>query len=151
MRLSWVMPIVAIAFALPVSAQQVDQSVRQQIEMYKEHFNKQDAPALAALYTKDGVLVGRGAVTSGTQAIVEFYERIFQSGTSHFEATVEQASLLGNDVAIGIGEYHVNGQGQSGAIKIDGNWTAVYVRDAGTWKIRLLTAVPKPPPPTVAK
>jgi len=155
MRLRWVLPIVAIAFALPVSAQQVDQDVRRQIErigaMYAEHYNKQDAPALAALYTKDGVLVARGVVKSGTQALVEFYERIFQSGTNHLESTVDQASQLGSDTAIGIGEYHVIGQGQSGPIKVDGDWTGVYIREAGTWKIRLLTSVPKPAPPTATK
>jgi hypothetical protein len=43
--------------------------------------------------------------------------------------------------------YHITGQGQNGAIKIDGNWGAINVREGGELKIRLVVAVPKPPSP----
>jgi hypothetical protein len=50
-----------------------------------------------------------------------------------------------------VGEYHLIDQSKSSPAKIDGHWTAVYVRDEGTWKIRLLTAVPDLPPAPLAK
>jgi len=50
-----------------------------------------------------------------------------------------------------VGEYHLIDQSKSSPTKIDGHWTAVYVRDEGTWKIRLLTAVPDLPPAPLAK
>jgi hypothetical protein len=47
-----------------------------------------------------------------------------------------------------MGEYHITGKNQSGApIEVKGIWTGIDVREGGTWKIRLLTAFPKAPPP----
>jgi len=43
-------------------------------------------------------------------------------------------------------EYANSGQGQSGPLQVRGRWTAVYTREDGVWKMRLLTAVPIPPP-----
>jgi hypothetical protein len=50
-----------------------------------------------------------------------------------------------------IGEFHLSGQGDNGPTKLDGRYTAVDVREGGTWKIRLLTAVPIPPPAQAAR
>jgi uncharacterized protein (TIGR02246 family) len=148
-------PIVAIALTSPALGQQADPGIRQAVEriaaMYSEHFNKQDATGIAELYTKDGVLVSQspaGAVKSGTQAIAQNYENLFKLGANRLDLTVGQAAQLGGDVIVSWGnEYHITGQGQNGPLKIDGDWTGAYVRDAGTWKLRLVTAVPKPPPP----
>jgi hypothetical protein len=47
-----------------------------------------------------------------------------------------------------LGEFHITGKNQSGApIEVNGRWTAVYVLEGGTRKIRMLTALPKAPPP----
>ena len=47
-----------------------------------------------------------------------------------------------------MGEYTLSGKNQSGAaMEVSGRWTAVDVRVGGQWKIRLLTALPKAPPP----
>ena len=69
----------------------------------------------------------------------------------HNGQTIEQISPLGNDADIRIGEFHLSGQGQNGTIKLDGRYTAVDVREGGTWKIRLLTAVPIAPPAQAAR
>jgi ketosteroid isomerase-like protein len=51
-------------------------------------------------------------------------------------------------MALGLGEYHLTGKDQSGQpLDATGRWTAVYVVDGGTRKIRMLTALPKAPPP----
>jgi hypothetical protein len=71
--LRWNLPVVAIALALPASAQTVDPGIRQAVEglaaTFAAHYNKQDAAAVAGTFTKDGVLVSQspqGAVWSGT-------------------------------------------------------------------------------------
>src|ERR1700719_3894644 len=150
MRSRWVfLAIPVIALAVPASAQQVDQNIRQQIEQvaaqFAEHFNKQDA--IASMFTKDGVLVSSAAtaVKTGPQAITENYENLFKTGNNHNQITVDQVSPFGTDAAISMGEYHLPGQGQKGPIKVDGHWAGVDVREGGVWKIRLLTAVPNPP------
>ena len=156
--LQWTLAIVAAAFVVPASAQLVDPSLIAGVDRifatYTEGFKKQDASAVAEVFTTDGVLLSQspnGVVNSGTQAIAQRYESIFKLGANNISITRSQLTQLGNDVAIALGEYQVTGQGQSGPIKMDGDWSAtyVYVRDAGTWKIRLLTVVPKPPAATM--
>jgi uncharacterized protein (TIGR02246 family) len=128
-----------------------DQNTRQQIEQlvttYRENWNNHNAAGIAGLYTKDGVLVSQAprVVKTGTQEIAQQYETIFKT-MSHNDAATAEVSPLGTDSVFSVGEYHLSGQGQSGPAKVDGHWTAVYVHEGGTWKIRLLTAVPDLPP-----
>ena len=132
------------------STRAVDPNVRKAVEQvsaaYKEHFNKNDAAGVAALFTKDGLLISQspeGAVKSGTQAIVQRYEGFFKGGFTKMDTKVVQVARLADDVAIGWGEYVFSGQGKSGPTKLTGTWSATYVRDTGTWKCRLLNAIPK--------
>jgi ketosteroid isomerase-like protein len=81
-----------------------------------------------------------GVLKSGPQMIAKNYERLFKLGANHLDISLGR-------LAIGIGEYHVTGQGKNGPIKIDGDWSATYVRDAGTWKIRILNAIQRPAAP----
>jgi ketosteroid isomerase-like protein len=92
------------------------------------------------------VLVTQSAkvVKTGQQEIEEQYQNTFKAGIAHDSATVEQISPVGNEL-ISAGEYHLVDQSESSPTKIDGHWTAVYVRDGGAWKIRLLRAFPDLP------
>jgi ketosteroid isomerase-like protein len=92
-----------------------------------------------------GVLVN----AAGMQAdIAKYYEGAFKAGFDHNEVTVDQAWPLGADTALVMGEYTISGKNQSGAaMESAGRWTAVDVREGGQWKIRMLTAFPKPPQP----
>jgi uncharacterized protein (TIGR02246 family) len=160
MRSPWIISaILAISLTPPAFAQGVDQNTKQQIEKiiaaYHEAWNNHNAAGIAALYTKDGIVVTAGSyypkvVKNGTQEIEQNYEGLFKTGTVHDSATADQILPLGNSEVMTVGQYHLTRQGQSGPTKLDGYWTAVYVNDRGTLKIRLLTAVPNPPPPTSA-
>ena len=117
-----------------------------------ENWNKHDAVGIAALYTKDGVLVTpTGAVRSGSQEIEQASQGVMKTFPQRNGEMIEQISPLGNDADIRIGEFHLSGQGPNGPTKLDGRYTAVDVREGGTWKIRLLTAVPIPPPAQAAR
>ena len=83
----------AMSFALPAFAQQkntVDPKIEQQIRTlaakYDEAINKQDAAAVAALYTQDGIgqipepKVGPG---HGRQGIEKAYAHTFQGLAGH--------------------------------------------------------------------
>jgi uncharacterized protein (TIGR02246 family) len=148
--------VIAIGLAPPAIAQGVDANTKQQIEKiiaaYHEAWNNHNAAGIAALYTKDGIMVTQSpkVVKNGTQEIEQQNEDTFKAGTVHDSATADQIVPLGTDAVMSVGEYHLTGKGESGPTKIDGHWTAVYVHDGGTLKIRLLTAVPNPPPPTSA-
>jgi uncharacterized protein (TIGR02246 family) len=158
MRSIWIIgAFAALSLITPVSAQQVDQSTRQQIDKifaaYHENWNKHDAAGIAGLYTDDGVLVTDRTAGSkkGRQEIEQYYTDLFNRISHHDSATVDEIFSLGSNGVITVGEYHLSGQGQSGPIKADGHYTAVDVLEDGTWKIRLLTAVPNPPPTAPAR
>jgi uncharacterized protein (TIGR02246 family) len=151
MRRFWIIWTIAFSLTPTAFAQQVDQNTRQQIEQlvttYRADWNKQDAAGIAGLYTKDGVLVTQAPkiVKTGSQEIEQNYQNLFKT-MSHNDAATADVFPLGTDTVYSVGEYHLSGQNQNGPIKADGHWTAVYVRDGGTWKIKLLTAVPDLPP-----
>jgi uncharacterized protein (TIGR02246 family) len=158
MRSIWFISAVAVLSlaASEASAQAVDQSTRQQIEKlmatFAEDWNKQDAVGLASLYTADGVAVVPDVkmVYVGLREIEQHFRDNFKSGESHNQSTLDQVWPFGSSAVIAFGAYHLTGQGQNGPIKVDGHWTAMDVRDGNTWKIRLLTALHDPPPPTSA-
>ena len=148
--------IAALGLAFSAYAEQVDPNTRQQIEKmiaaYHENWNKHNAAGIAGLYTNDGVLVTQSpkVVKTGQQEIEQQYQNTFKADIAHDSATADQIRPVGNEL-ISVGEYHLIDQSKSSPAKIDGHWTAVYVRDEGTWKIRLLTAVPDLPPAPLAK
>jgi hypothetical protein len=88
-------------------------------------------------------LVNAAGVYSSAE---ESFTNAFKAGFNHQEVTVGQVSVIAPNVVIGMGEYTNTGQGPSGALQVHGRWTAVYVRENGGLKIRLLTGVPIPPP-----
>jgi uncharacterized protein (TIGR02246 family) len=156
MRALWI--ISAILVILPAgspSAQQSHLDTRYQIEQmaatFAEHYNKQDAAALASMFTKDALRVSSDgtAVSAGAQGIEESFNTQFKAGLAHIELVVDQVSPFGADAAVTIGKYQLTGQGRSGPLKMDGHWTEVEVREGGVWKIRLLTVTPKTAPNAV--
>lgn len=135
--------------ALSVSAVAAEGDPKQKIEAvaseYAASFNKHDGAGIAALFATGGIHVNPAGPRSD---IAEFYDGAFKAGFDHEEITVDQAWPLGSDMALAIGNYRLSGKNQSGApIETGGIWTATYVTEDGKLKIRLLSAMPKPPPP----
>ncbi|MCK1294953.1 nuclear transport factor 2 family protein [Bradyrhizobium sp. 136] len=106
-------------------------------------FNKQDGAGIAALFAAGGLQVNPAGPRSD---IAEFYQGAFKAGFDHEEITVDQAWPLGSDMALAIGMHRLSGKNQSGApMQTGGVWTATYVTEGGKLKIRLPSAMPKPP------
>ena len=155
MRSVWIIaPIIAIGLSTSTLAQGVDQNTKQQIDQiiaeYHDAWNKHDAAAVAALYTKDGVQVTQSAqsVKRGQQDIQQNMDKAFATVPHHDSATADEIIPVGADAFMSVGEYHIVGSSDN---KIDGHWTAVYVPEGGKLKIRLLTAVPDLPPAPAAR
>ena len=71
---------------------------------------------------------------------------LFRSdGEEKIAAKVNYAEPLGNDMAMAAGDVDVtfNVEPKLRALF----WSAIYVKEGGQWKIRMLTAGIKPPPP----
>lgn len=126
-----------------------DAEVKMQLEKmassYVESYSKQDPAGLVALYAKGGVLVTPMGVQADLAAV---YGGAFKAGFNRVEVKIDQAWPLGADAALATGTYRATGKNPSGApLEQGGLWTATYVREGGTFKIRMLTAFPPAPPP----
>jgi ketosteroid isomerase-like protein len=147
MRISYALCFLIVVFSAPALAADADlkQEVQKIGATYAENFNKQDAAGIAALYAKGGMQVNPVGPTTD---IAKRYEGVFKAGFNHLDVAVDQVSPLGADMALGVGEYHITGKNQTGQpLDVTGRWTAVYVVEGGTRKIRMLTALDKAPPP----
>jgi uncharacterized protein (TIGR02246 family) len=149
MRSGWSFVLVlSIAYSTSAIAQQSHLDPREQIEQlaatFSERYNKQDAAAIASMFTKDAVRVTSDSAASvGPESIEEAFKTQFKTGFRHIDLAIDQVSSVGADAAITVGAYQITGQGQSGLLNVAGHWTEVDVREEGVWKIRLLTFTPK--------
>ena len=140
----------AIGFTLPTLAQQkdtVDPQIIEQLnalcEKLDEAFNNNDAAAVAALFTKDGVLVTNSGPIYGREAIEKYQADVFKNG--HFSNHLGKCDQYGTHV-IGTagnevwrnGYWSLTWQGKTGdPIQLKGYWSAIQVREGDTWKNRM--------------
>jgi uncharacterized protein (TIGR02246 family) len=147
-----------ICFAVPAFAQQkntADSKIVQQRDLLgiakaiddfgalslklDEAFNKNDASAIAALFTEDGILVTSDGMFSGRQAIEKRYADIFQRWPiTTFSGQRYQLNAIDNAVW-SVGEWWSTIQSETGPKFEGGYWSAIYIHDGDDWKIRLLT------------
>ena len=150
MRLPFILCFMFAILCTPVIAAD-DQSAKQEVDKittaFKESFDKQNSAGISALFTKDGVLVN----PTGRHAdVAQVYDGIFKAGVNQLQVTVDEATTVDPDIdtMVAIGDWQTSGKNASGeAIGDSGHWTATHLRDGGAWKIRMLTAFPKAPPP----
>jgi len=97
--------------------------------------------ALAALYTEDAVRVTAHGTFSGRQAIAKDYAERFQRYQSNnYVRKGDRVNAVGNDVRAS-GKWSCAFHDTDGRYKhIDGHYSAVWVRDGNTWKIRRATS-----------
>ena len=148
MRMSYVVCLLITAISMPTVAAD-DLGLKQEVEKlataYADSFNKQDAAGIASLYAAGGVHV---TAAGPTTEIAKRYEGAFKAGFNHNDITVNQVWPLGTDTLLAMGEYHITGKNASGApVEGGGLWTSTDVRESGVWKIKMLSAFPKAPPP----
>jgi ketosteroid isomerase-like protein len=147
MRMSYAFLLIT-ALVTPSFAADGDEKIKQEIEKlaaaFAAGYDKQDSAGIAALFVSGGVLINPGSVHTD---IAKYYEGGFKTGFNHNEITVNRVWPLGADTVLATGEFHATGKNESGApLDNAGIWTATDVREGGTWKVKMLTAFPKPPP-----
>jgi uncharacterized protein (TIGR02246 family) len=161
----------AISFALPTFAQQKDTAgprIAQQRDLLgdvkalaefgdlglklDEAYNKNDAVAVAALFTEDAVLVGPDWMSSGRKAIEQSYKETFQrSPITDFNSRRERRHLNAIDNAVwSTGQWFSTLQSETGPVFSWGYWSAIYVWEGDAWKIRMLTLSERPRPAAAA-
>ncbi|MBV8277371.1 MAG: nuclear transport factor 2 family protein [Verrucomicrobia bacterium] len=160
-RLLLTLVALAITFALPTFAQQkdtIDSQIDEQVtKKLDEAFNNGDAAALAALFTQDAVWVTPQGPVTGREAIQKRFAAMFQQGhySNHLNkddpGSPHMIGTAGNEVWR-TGDWSVILEGKSGGqIQLKGYWGAINVREAETWKIRMLTFNLAPSPAAETK
>ena len=105
----------------------------------EEAFNKNDASAIAALFTEDGILVVSDGMFSGRQAIEKRYADLFERWPiTTFSGQRCQLNAIDNAVW-SVGEWWSTIQSETGPKFEGGYWSAIYIHEGNDWKIRLLT------------
>jgi uncharacterized protein (TIGR02246 family) len=124
------------------SAEDFKEEANKIASAYRDCYTKQDPACIAALYTKDGFLVN----PAGKHEIPVFYTNSFKAGFNKLESTVDEVWQVDDDTPAAMGKFHITGKNDKGEpMDAAGVWTAVYVKQDGKWKARMLTAAPIPP------
>ena len=152
----------AIGLALPTFAQQTntpDPQLREKliaaIKKHTDALDKNDAAAVAANFTEDGILVTPDGPIFGRESIEKYYVGVFkQVQLSNNLAPVDEDSphiigTAGNEMWA-TGKWSATVKGQNfGPVEAKGYWSVI--REGDDWKIRMLTFNQTPaPPPTGA-
>jgi uncharacterized protein (TIGR02246 family) len=113
-----------------------------------EAYDKNDAAAVATLFTEDGLFVGPDGMFSGRQNIETRHTETFKgSPIIEFNCSRERRHLNAIDNAVwSAGQWASTSQSQHGPVFAWGCWTAIYVREGDVWKFRMLTLSEHPRP-----
>ncbi|MBV8970470.1 MAG: nuclear transport factor 2 family protein [Verrucomicrobia bacterium] len=106
----------------------------------EEAFNNNDAVALAALYTEDGIKVTDQGPMHGRQAIEKWLAEVFKTlHPKNYIDKIDSLRIIGTaDNIAANGEWSQTLQGKNGEpISVKGYWAAIYVREGDDWKCRL--------------
>ena len=139
-----------IAFALPTYAQQKDladpqtsQKILALIEALNLAQNNNDAAAIAAFFTRDGVFVTLEGPIIGRQAIQKWLTDVYQwwhpkNSIHKVDGNVVHSIGTAGNELWATGEWSETGQGKTGEpIPIKGYWFFIFVREADDWKVRV--------------
>lgn len=106
---------------------------------FDEAVREQDAAALTALFTQDGVCVTLQGVFSGREAIEKSFSDDFQrSPVVGYIFETDQLHSIGKE-AWSVGQWWKTLQGASKPVFESGYWSAIIVREGGVWRFRMLT------------
>jgi uncharacterized protein (TIGR02246 family) len=140
----------AISFAVPTYAQEKDladpqttQKILALMKAFDEAHNNNDAAAVAALFTRDAIIVAPEGPIIGRQAIQKWYTEIYKwwhpknSITKVDGNAPHLIGTAGNELWA-TAEWSETGQGKNGEpIPIKGYWAETYAREGDDWKIRV--------------
>lgn len=92
-----------------------------------------DGPGVAALYTAQGQLLpAQSDFVSGTQAIGQFWQAVFNSGIKEASLTTVEVEAHGN-TAHEVGKYEL--RGADGTVLDHGKYIVVWKKEGDAWKL----------------
>jgi len=94
---------------------------------------RSDGPGVAALYTAHAQLLpAQSDVVSGTQAIGQFWQGVFDSGIKGVSLTTVEVEGHGN-TAHEVGKYEL--RGADGKVSDHGKYIVIWKKEGPSWKL----------------
>jgi uncharacterized protein (TIGR02246 family) len=148
--------ILTTAIAFGAAAQQTsDRDVWQAGDLVVQAHNKaiqaRDAAGVAALYSEDVIVLTPDGPMYGRAAVEKFCAGLFKVLVTMEPAKLDKAIMVGDALRLRTGSYSGVIQSPNGPMPIKGYWSTTDVLDGDSWKIRMESNVPMPPPPAESK
>lgn len=131
-----------VVFGTPAFAQQPDADMQKVMQQYETAWNKGDAKALAALYSRDSLRIGSdGQPLAGRAAIEQSFMKNFAADWKGTKLTTKltRTATVTPDVRLMLGTYELTGPND---MKLRGHFLNTAVREGGQWKIASVAATP---------
>ncbi len=132
-----IMPgLMSLVFLAGLQASAAD-DVRPAIEAANKKFeaavSRGDGPGTAALYTAAGQLLpAQSDFVSGTQAIGQFWQAVYNSGIKGASLTTVEVEGHGN-MAHEVGKYEL--RGADGKVLDHGKYVVIWRKEGASWKL----------------
>jgi uncharacterized protein (TIGR02246 family) len=120
--------------ALPASAaDDVRSAIEAANKKWEAAASRSDGPGVAALYTAHGQLLpAQSDLVSGTQAIGQFWQGVFDSGIKGASLTTVEVESHG-DTAYEVGKFEL--RGGDGEVMDHGKYVVIWKKEGVSWKL----------------
>lgn len=136
--------VVVTLWGPALAAQKPDADIQALTRSFEQAFNKGDAKAVAALFTKDALqLPPDGQLLTGQAVIEQHHAKLFAGPAKGARLTLTpgRAQELTSDVRVAEGTYEVTG----GSIPGTGRYVNTLLRQGGQWRLASVVVVPDSP------
>ncbi|MGZ3338375.1 MAG: YybH family protein [Reyranella sp.] len=102
-------------------------------KVFMAAYNRHDAPALAALYTRDGeIMPPNSGVVKGARKLQALFKSFWDAGDTVIKLDTVEAKGFG-DTAYEVGKYTLSGD--SGKVNDRGKYIVIWRKVGGQWKL----------------
>ena len=138
-----------IALATPAFAQNPRAIADEWNQKWLQAYNKGDAAALTALYTKDAVMVRPKAAEPivGEDNIRKHYDQEVQNRAKNLTLTSTETQMFDPSTVIDAGTWSGDFPKGGASVHIAGTYAEIFVHHGSDWLLRTDASAMMPPPP----
>ncbi len=116
----------------------IRETIASAIQTFADAFERGDAAAVAAWYTKDATLLPPdNPMLKGTEAIRAFWQGAMDTGIKEARLETLEVEERG-DLAYEVGRFELTAQPQGGdSTKMKGKYVVIWKQEGGGWKMHV--------------
>ncbi len=149
-----IMTLAALALGacttMPLNQASEEQAIRGVTNDFVTAFNARDASRVSAFYTPDAVvMMSNSPLASGTSGIHGALAEFFKTPGVSLSVTPSKIDVVSPTVATDVGTYALTFDTPQGKVTDSGNYTAIWHKVAGQWRMAVdapVTTMPMPMP-----